>query len=230
MAFRHKADSILSLKPDILIVPECEHPEKLIYKPGCLMPTESFWYGSNKNKGLGIFSYSQYKFRLLDCHNPNFKNILPLSVSAPGCSDFTLFAVWANNPEDIDGAYITQVWKALQYYDDLLTNTRTILMGDFNSNTIWDKPRREGNHSTVVEKLESKQIFSTYHKYFNLKQGEELHPTLFMYRHENKPYHIDYCFASVDFIEKLSSVQVGTYNDWTKFSDHKPLIVEFDVQ
>ena len=194
------------------------------------MPTNSFWYGSNKNKGIGVFSYSHYKFKLLDCHNPSFKNILPLSVSAPGCLDFTLFAVWANNPEDLDGSYITQVWKAIQYYDELLTNTRTILIGDFNSNTIWDKSRREGNHSAVVERLESKQIYSTYHRHFDVKQGAEEHPTLFMYRHENKPYHIDYCFASVDFIEKLSSVQVGTYNDWTRFSDHKPLIVEFDVK
>ena len=229
MAFRNKADLILSLRPDILIVPECEHPDKLIFKPGTLLPTESFWYGNNKNKGLGVFSYSHFKFKLLDCHNPSFKNIVPLSVSAPGCSNFTLFAVWANNPDDIEGHYITQVWKAIQYYDELLTNSRTILIGDFNSNTIWDKPRREGNHTTVVNKLESKQIFSTYHKYYSLEQGKEEHPTLFMYRHEDKPYHIDYCFASVDFIEKLSCVQVGTYNDWTKFSDHKPLIVEFDV-
>jgi len=110
MAFRNKASSILSLKPDILIVPECEHLEKLIFKPNSQIPTDSFWYGSNKNKGLGVFSYSHYKFKLLDCHNSSFKNILPLSVSAPGCLDFNLFAVWANNPEDIDGAYITQVW------------------------------------------------------------------------------------------------------------------------
>jgi hypothetical protein len=29
MAFRKKADLILAHKPDILIVPECEHPDKL---------------------------------------------------------------------------------------------------------------------------------------------------------------------------------------------------------
>lgn len=31
MAFRKKADFILTYKPDILVVPECEHPEKLVF-------------------------------------------------------------------------------------------------------------------------------------------------------------------------------------------------------
>ncbi len=30
-----------------------------------------------------------------------------------GRFDFTLFAIWANNPHDRDGQYITQVWKAI---------------------------------------------------------------------------------------------------------------------
>ena len=98
-----------------------------------------------------------------------------------------------------------------------------------NSNTIWDKPRREGNHSTVVDKLGSKKIFSTYHKYYNQIQGKEQHPTLYMYRHENKPYHLDYCFASNDFIETLESVAIGSYQDWTLHSDHKPLIIKFNI-
>jgi exonuclease III len=228
MAFRKKADFILIQKPDILIVPECEHPEKLKFNSEIPLPTDIFWHGTNPNKGLGVFSYSNYKFTLLDSHNPDIKNILPLSVTG-GEIDFTLFAIWANNPLDKDGKYITQIWKALHYYDNLLLDNKTILMGDFNSNTIWDKAYREGNHSTVVDKLAAKKIFSTYHKFYGHSQGEEKHPTLFMYRHQNKPYHIDYCFASTDFIEKLRNVEVGAYNDWTQYSDHKPLAVTFEM-
>ena len=228
MAFRKKAEFILVNKPDILIIPECENPERLKFISGTPLPTDILWYGKNQNKGLGVFSYSNYKFKLLDCHNPDFKNILPIAVTG-GKIDFTLFAIWANNPEDKDGQYITQIWKAINYYEALLTNNSTILVGDFNSNKIWDKPRREGNHSTVVEKLESKNIFSTYHKFHKQLQGEEIHPTLFMYRHENKPYHIDYCFASSDFMEKLINVEIGHYNDWTNYSDHKPLTVTFNL-
>ncbi|WP_331077456.1 hypothetical protein [Daejeonella sp.] len=228
MAFRKKADFILAQKPDILIIPECEHPDKLKFNKGTLLPTDIFWYGSNPNKGLGVFSYGDYKFKLLEIHNPGIKNILPLSVKG-GQLDFTLFAIWANNPQDKEGHYVTQVWKAIHYYDQLLSDKRTILIGDFNSNTIWDRVSREGNHSTVVEKLAAKKIFSTYHKFHDQTQGKEKHPTLFMYRHENKPYHIDYCFASTDLIDKLINVEIGNYADWTQHSDHKPLIVTFDL-
>lgn len=228
MAFRKKVEYILMHNPDIVVIPECESPEKLIFKDVNFSPKDIVWFGKNQSKGLGVFSYSDYKLKLLDCHNPDFKNILPILVTG-GKIDFVLFAIWANNPEDKDGQYITQIWKAINFYEDVLSTNKTILIGDFNSNSIWDKPRREGNHTTLVEKLESKDIFSAYHKYYNQKQGKEEHSTLFMYRHRDKPYHIDYCFASNYFTENLESVEIGAYDDWIKHSDHLPLIVEFNV-
>ena len=226
MAFRKKAAHVLSYQPDILVVPECEHPDKLKFDNGTLAPTDCFWFGENKNKGLGVFSYSNYKFKLHDDHNTKLKTILPLSVSN-GKKSFTLFAVWANNPKDRDGAYVTQVWKALHHYEHLLQPQRTILAGDFNSNTMWDRPKREGNHTTVVARLEAKKIYSMYHRFHKQTQGKELHPTWFLYRHHDKPYHLDYCFASADFAKKLVDVQIGTHQDWSAHSDHTPVIVTF---
>jgi hypothetical protein len=84
--------------------------------------------------------------------------VIPIAVSG-GQFDFTLFAIWANNPKDPDGHYITQVWKAISYYETLIKGSKTVLVGDFNSNTIWDKPRREGNHSTVCEAVGRKRDF-----------------------------------------------------------------------
>ncbi len=226
MAYRKKAGFILKHKPDIVIVPECEHPDKLKFNTGTLMPTDIFWYGTNPNKGLGVFSYSSYRFKLLATHKPDFSIVLPIIVTGKKL-DFTLFAIWANNPRDKKYQYIGQVWKAINYYTDLLKNKKTILIGDFNSNTIWDKPRRKGNHSTVVDFLKSKGIQSTYHKFFNQQQGHEDQKTLFMYRHKDKSYHIDYCFASNDLIKKITRVEVGTFDEWNEYSDHTPLIVTF---
>ncbi len=227
MAFRNKASVILKYLPDILIIPECEHPQKMTFKNKKLNPTDSLWFGHNQNKGLGIFSYSNFSFEVLDVHNENFKMIVPIIVSNKNFQ-FNLFAVWANNPTDIDGHYVTQVWKAIHYYDSIITSNKTILIGDFNSNTIWDKPRRTGNHSTVVKQLEEKNIYSVYHKHFNQVQGKEKHPTLYMYRHKDKPYHIDYCFASSDMLQHLKLVEVGKYRSWKNYSDHVPLMVTFD--
>jgi exodeoxyribonuclease-3 len=228
MVFRKKADIILAQKPDILIVPECEHPDKLIFKSDTVKPTDILWFGQNKNKGLGIFSYCNFRFKVLDVHNVNFKMIIPITVSN-GPFDFNLFAIWANNPGDRDGQYVTQIWKAIHYYNALMAGKHTILIGDFNSNTIWDRPRREGNHSAVVKALEAKNIHSVYHKHFNQVQGKEKHPTLYMYRHKDKPYHIDYCFVSADMLDHLHSVEIGDYDFWSNYSDHVPLMVTFDT-
>jgi exodeoxyribonuclease III len=143
MAFRKKAEIILAYKPDILVVPESEHPDKLLFNDATLKPNDSLWFGKNKNKGLGIFSYSSFRFKVLNIHNDSLQMIIPIAVSG-GQFDFTLFAIWANNPADPDGQYVTQVWKALHHYDSSIASKKTILIGDFNSNTIWDRPRREG--------------------------------------------------------------------------------------
>jgi exodeoxyribonuclease-3 len=227
MAFRNKADFILAYKPDILIVPECEHPDKLLFKDDTPKPTTVLWFGENRNKGLGVFSYSDFRFKVLKAHNDDLKMIVPIKVSG-GQFDFTLFAIWANNPDDPDGQYITQIWKAIHQYEKRITSKRTILAGDFNSNTIWDRPRREGNHSTVVKWLEKKKIHSAYHKHFNQSQGSEQHPTFYLYKRKDKPYHIDYCFASSDMLEYLESVEVGKHEFWAKYSDHVPMMVTFN--
>lgn len=227
MAFRKKASLILRHKPDILVVPECEHPDKLQFSAKQHIPKDILWFGTNLHKGLGIFSYSNCKLTLLDTHNAELKMIIPIAVTG-GHFDFTLFAIWANNPNDPDGQYVEQVWKALDHYEEQIGNTQTMLIGDFNSNTIWDRPRRAGNHSNVVKRLQEKGIVSSYHVYHKQEQGKEKHPTLYMYRHKDKPYHIDYCFVSEDMANKIKSVEIGKHAHWSKYSDHVPVIVTFD--
>ncbi len=224
MAFRKKVDLLLRYKPDLLIIPECEHADKIIFPAP---PTSAIWYGDNQNKGLGVFSFGNYRLELLIHHEPSLKTILPIAVSGDNMN-FTLFAIWANNPQDKGNQYVGQIWKAIHLYEDLITSERTVLIGDFNSNSIWDKPRRVGNHTTLVEKLALKQIKSVYHHYFDQAHGSEQHPTFNLYKNANKPYHLDYCFVSKDIMLKLVKIQVGTYGDWKKYSDHLPLIIDFN--
>jgi exodeoxyribonuclease III len=226
-AFRKKAEIILRLQPDILIVQECEHTDKLLFNSATQRPNDFYWYGDNIHKGIGIFSYTDYKFELLENFNPEFRYILPFHVTGHG-QTFTLLAIWAmDNKENRDARYIGQIWLAINHYTDLLGNS-IILIGDFNSNKIWDYKDRVGNHSSVVEKLSDKNIYSVYHKHLEQEQGEEIHPTFFLQRNKNKPYHIDYCFASSDIYDKLQNVEIGTYENWITHSDHAPLIINFD--
>ena len=92
MAYRKKADFILVYKPDILIVPECEHPDKLLFPIDTPKPTDSLWFGKNQSKGLAIFSYSNFRFKVLDNHNQDLQMIIPIAVT-DGQFGFNLFAI-----------------------------------------------------------------------------------------------------------------------------------------
>ena len=227
MAFRKKAGLLLGLQPDIVIVPECEHPDKLKFSNDTRQPSDMLWFGNNLNKGLGIFSYSGFRLKVHKKHNPDFRMIVPITVTG-GATKFLLYAIWANNPIDPDGQYVEQVWKAIHHYKRYMSNKQTILIGDFNSNTIWDRKRRAGNHSNVVKRLEEKGIYSCYHLHHKQMQGKEQHPTYYLYRHQDKPYHLDYCFVSADLSERIKSVQIGEYDYWSPYSDHMPVIITFD--
>ena len=223
-AFRKKADSILKLQPDILVVQECEHPDKLKFSEATKKPNSIYWYGDNVNKSIGVFSYSDYQFELMPEFNPEYRYILPFKVTGKGHT-FIFFAVWAmNNKENYEARYIGQIWLAI----DLLSPS-TLLIGDFNRNKIWDYKDRVGSHSDVVSFLARKNILSVYHTFYDEEQGKETRPTFFLHKKDFKPYHIDYCFVSSDLYEKVKDVEVGSYESWIAYSDHSPLSITINL-
>ena len=179
MAFRKKSKYIEIYKPDILIVPECESPNKYPLFNHDFKPSHTQWVGGNQSKGLGVYSFSEYSLKVHEMYNPEFKYVLPLKVEGP--VNFYLFAVWAmNDRENPFRRYIAQLWLALNYYDSLLSEP-TVICGDFNSNVIWDgdKPKRAGTHSDVVNYLKEKGIVSTYHLHYGEEPGQESRSTLY---------------------------------------------------
>lgn len=220
--YSSKAKLILMDNPDIVIVAECENPELFKYENDFIRPTDSVWFSDPEaDRGIGVFSYSDYKLKLLDIHNVNHKYILPVAVTNKDFN-FILFAVWTYEP------YLKQLWNAIKYYDNLLKGN-VIIAGDFNSNSKWDKNHKVDSHSDLVKHLESKNIFSLYHTFKKEKQGEETLPTFHWYHHENKPFHIDYCFASFNFMNRLQNIEIGHFKDWSKYSDHMPLTITFNA-
>lgn len=226
-AFRKKNDKILALNPDILIVTECESEEKLEFGKLTEKPNDFFWYGE-KHKGIGVFSYCDYKIELLKEFNPKFRYIIPLKIYDKE-SSFLLFAIWAkDNIENPETGYITQVWLALDYYSRLL-NLNSIFIGDFNSNQIWDNKHKVNyNHTAVVEFFKSNDIFSLYHEKNEIAHGKETEHTFHMYRKIEKPYHIDYCFASSEILKSSFDIQICKPNDWLNYSDHVPMIIQIE--
>jgi endonuclease/exonuclease/phosphatase family metal-dependent hydrolase len=124
--------------------------------------------------------------------------------------------------------YIRQVILSMEKYDSFIKPDNTIIIGDFNSNLKWEKPYRhiDNDHKYVVEELQKKGIESSYHYHFKEEQGDETRPTFFYHHKQEKPFHLDFCFLSKNLIERLNKLEVGKYEDWIKYSDHVPIIIE----
>ena len=197
-----KAKHILTEKPDIVIVPECEHPDLFTFENDDLKPADEIWFENpGEDREIGVFSYSNYKIKLLYIYNAELKYVLPIEVTN---DDFTfiLLAVWTHKK------YTNQIWDAIKYYSDLL-NGNIIIAGDFNSNSLGDDKNKANSHSDFVKHLEGKNIFSLYHFFTNELQGKETKPTFYWYHYEDKPFHIDYCFASSNFNDRLQKIEIG---------------------
>ena len=59
-----------------------------------------------------------------------------------------------------------------------------------------------------------------------MEHGKEANPTFYLYKNINKPYHMDYCFASKKLLNPNTSLEIGGYEIWSKLSDHMPLIID----
>lgn len=222
-AFRRKFENISSLNADIYIIQECEDPDLANHIGYREWSRNHLWIGDSKNKGLGIFAKSGIELKQLNWSNSfrdhSVKYFLPCMVN----EEFQLLGVWTHSNKSPNFGYMGQFWKYLQSNFELFDNI--LIVGDFNSNAIWDQWDRWWNHSDVVKILQEKGIESIYHLVNNEEQGKEKIPTFYLQKNLEKPYHIDYFFGS-KYFQKLKDFKVEHHNDWIKLSDHVPLIFE----
>ena len=212
----------MALHPDILVLQECENPEKLEKALSIYNPKQILWYGDNPHKGIAIINFTSFKIKVLKKHKPHFRYIWPCRLEMPISLD--IYVVWAMPHKENKKSYVGQIWAAINHYR-LRSDVDTMWIGDFNSHTQWDHTRAVGHHSDVVKYLKKKNIISLYHELNDLEHGNEKDPTLYMYRHKNKPYHMDYCFLSESMIKKDAQIEIGQAEDWLSYSDHMPLII-----
>ena len=219
-AFRKKFYTMENFNADILVIQECEYPSKCSDEKYKGWAKNYLWSGDNKNKGIGIFCNSHVDISKNEWEHGGTKHFISAKIN----SCFDLIAVWNHHANSPNFRYIGQFWKYLQINKNKID--RALILGDFNSNKIWDKWDRWWNHTDVVRELEEIGIRSLYHEYFNHPQGEEIHPTFYLQKKVEKPYHIDYIFASKKYHPKIISMEIGSVDTWLPFSDHMPIVVE----
>jgi exodeoxyribonuclease-3 len=228
MGFAKKREHLYKLRPDIAVISECSRDSMLICKQDGF---DSCWWGENKSKGLGVLARRPWTLACVGEPGlvPRERWVAPVRVKGP--TEFLLLAVWAGRVgHRKEMNYVGQVHEAIVRHPEWFVGGRPVVMGgDFNSNTIWDRERKERNHSAVVDLLRERNLASAYHEFFSEKQGQETRHTHFQLFSEDpkKRFHIDYVFIPDSW--RISSVEVGSYEPWCKAelrSDHTPMVVE----
>lgn len=214
-AFATKAPLLDQLSADVAVIQECARPAE--------ESDTRLWFGDNPRQGIAIVSANGYKLRPQPVLPDIPKYCIPIEVYGPEC--FILLAVWSKTGQVF--RYVRGVVKAVEAYKSSIEKHPTVVMGDTNSNAIWDRQHpKHLNHSALVGLLGSLGIESSYHKFFGEAFGAETRPTCYLYWKEHKPYHIDYCFVPKTWLDRIRLVEVGSYENWKTYSDHRPLLVD----
>ncbi len=152
-----------------------------------------------------------------------------------GPQPIRLLAVWAQNAsaglwrKDEPGP----LGRGLGIYSAFLTEGPAIVAGDFNNNTIWDRPGWPISHGVHLQQLRALGLISAYHAMTGEAPGEETRPTLYWRdRKEDGPvYHIDYVFLPEAWVPRIGEMRVGAFADWCGkgLSDHAPVWIDLAV-
>jgi len=212
---KHKINAILVEKPDLLILQECSKED--IATVDCEF---KYWVGSNKQKGLAVIGFSKHNYTIDASYNPDIPWFIPLSILD---INLNVLGSWACMKDKYSEHIITAL-DAVEYYSSFLSNDKALLIGDLNSNSMWDKNKVK-SHSSLVAKLDKLGLDSIYHELNNEKQGAETKHTFFRSRKAERTYHIDYAFLSKNLTKK-TSLEIGTPDIWLEFSDHLPIILD----
>lgn len=215
MAARLKIDRVLEMKPDLLILQECSRTDI-----AAVNAKFSYWVGHNPNKGLGVLGFGDHTFGIDESFREDLTWFIPIRVTD---LSIHVLALWASRTTKKDG-YVREAHKAMIHYETFLRSTPSVVLGDFNSNTIWDHLHPGQSHSDLVRRFESFGLESLYHSSHNELQGKETISTFFMYRKPDHGYHIDYVFVSQSLLPK-AKLEIPKSDEWLKLSDHIPITI-----
>jgi exonuclease III len=217
--FREKYKEVAKLDADIYIIQECENPATCKDKEYCDFVKNGYWVGQLKYKGLMVFTTRpDIKLKRLDWQDAEKRYFIPVRVN----DSFNLVASWACDP------YCEELQDWVELVGDNITPD-TVIIGDLNSNFVLDPKhlRKTGkSFHNCVELLRNLQLEDMWHYLKKEEQGKESVPTFYLYRHLDKPFHIDHCFAHPKLV---NSINIHARWEWLALSDHLPIEIDVNI-
>ena len=220
-ALRNKTGYLSRFDADVVVVAESENLVRL-EKADLPQYPHRMWEGDVAYKGLLVMSRKDMPLEVAPDHDRWLKLIVPVSVGGP--MPITLLGVWTQKGDE--GNYSADLLRAIELYADRL-GERAVVVGDFNSNSIWDERWADSaTHSQVVARLAELGLTSLYHARTGEAQGAETVPTLAFKGDPAKPFHQDFCFVSQDLLDQGARLEIPPVDEWIEFSDHAPLLID----
>lgn len=240
LALDRKWTRLQALGLDLAIVQECASPAILAARGVDLDPGRCLWTAKsnadNANKGLGVFAGEGVDIRVAPrwaevvsrwADQPyRLDVLLPFEVTAP--RRLNILAVWSFNNRGLPGraGMPGPVLVAVDELRDWLNAAPSLVIGDFNSNVIWDRPRNANSFSRNIAALNQLGLRSVWHHVTGGVFGQEAQAT-HRWR-ADKTYHIDYAFAP-DALLDGADCRIEPLEAWCGpdgVSDHAPLVLD----
>ncbi|MCM1005793.1 MAG: hypothetical protein NC402_05795 [Prevotella sp.] len=214
--FREKYNEILRLDADVYVIQECENPATCKDAEYRAFFANAFWAGQYNYKGLMVLTTRpDVKLERLNWPGDDKRYFIPLRVN----DRFTLVGAWACDP------YCEELFDWVEVVKNRLDD-ETVIIGDLNSNVVLDPKhlRKSGkSFGMVLQTLTAFDIEDMWHYHHKEEQGKESTPTFYLYRHLDKPYHLDHCLANKELV---SDIKIHARWQWLTLSDHLPVEIE----
>ena len=126
--------------------------------------------------------------------------------------------------------YGDEVIGIIDAHADWIGGGDVVVAGDFNidAHGVGNGAGGADLFATLISRLSSLGLVSAYHVWNGEKFGAESRMTHFHQRKPDRGFHIDFCFMPARWSERLRDVTVGDPEEWLAYSDHMPIVVDFD--
>lgn len=181
---------------------------------------QQIWTGPNQSRGLLVWAKSplHLRDRPFPCRTQAYQLI---QVMLGNTCLVDLFNLWvkpfARSPLG-QCSYGFSLVTALSLALRRTRRSRRVFVGDSNivspASKLW-----------YQQWLGRCGLGSAYHRFTGESPGSESQATLW-HRVHKKGYHIDWCFVPRPWIRRGFRATIGDKDDWSRLSDHLPLIVD----